>query len=281
MRPIALLTLTITLAACAPTAPPPDIVVFSSGRTGNGDLYAVDWDGGAADLLVGTEAGEGAPRWDPSGGRLVHSRFDSTGANLYSGDSLLFRDPNGDVAPVWSVDGRVAYVREGDGQADVFTAAADGSAETPVTDDHLIERYPAWDPTGSRIVYAKLLDSGWDLHVLTLPTGSERRITFDGVYVGHPSWSPDGGAIAFDRMFGDQTEIVILTLDDLGTTRITDNGGNDLLPSWSSDGSRLVFAGERDGNWDVWLHVLADGIERRLTDDPAFDGGPIFVPGTF
>ena len=276
---------TFALAAacgsCSPVHPQAESVVFASGRTGDGDIYVLELDQDEPQLVVGTSAGEGAPRWDPASARLVYSRFDSAGADLFSGGTRLFRDPNGDVAPVWSIGGRVAYARDVGGLVDLFTAAPDGSTETQVTDDPLIERYPAWDPEGVRLVYAKQLDTGWDLHILDLETGVEQRVTFDGTYVGHPSWSPSGGAIAFDRMFGDQTDIVILRLEDRSTVRVTENDENDLLPSWSADGSRLVFAGERGGNWDVWLYSVELDSVRRLTSDPAFDGGPIFVPGSF
>lgn len=255
-----------------------DVVVFSSGRTGDGDLYVLDGSPDEPRLLVGLAESEGAPRWDPTSRRVVHSRYDSLGAMLLSGDSPLFRDPNGDVAPVWSSQGRIAYVRVDEGIEDVFAARPDGSGEVRLTDDAFIERYPAWSPDGSQLVYAKQLETGWDLHTLDIASTIETRLTFDATYVGHPSWSPTGAAIAFDRMYDGQTEIVVLRLDDLDMLRITDNQANDLLPAWSSDGTALVFAGERDGNWDVWRHDLEAATTDRLTTDPAFDGGPILVP---
>lgn len=279
MRPI-LVGVAIVLASCVPEAPVDDVVVFSSGRSGDGDLYVLEGGPQGPRLLVGSAQSEGAPRWDPASRRVIHSRFDSLGAVLFDGDRRLFRDPNGDVAPVWSVDGRIAYVRQADGAWDVFTAMADGSGEVRQTDDDLTERYPAWSPDGSKLVYAKQLATGWDLHVMDVAGATESRLTETGVYVGHPAWSPTGTAIAFDRMYDGQTEIVILDLSDGGITRVTTNDANDLLPAWSSDGARLVFAGERDGNWDVWSYTVETGVTERLTTHPGFDGGPVFVPGS-
>jgi Tol biopolymer transport system component len=276
-------TCTILLLAtlgCTPGPPHEVWIAFSSGRTGDGDVYAVRPATGPPRLLVGTPASEGAVRHDPHGQRLVHSRFDSVGATIMSGDTALFADPNGDVAPVWSSHGQIAFVLETDGMADVYVATGDPSSAAKVTSDKPVERYPAWDPGGGRLAYAKRLDTGWDLHVLDLESREETRLTFDGTYVGHPSWAPSGDLIAFDRMYDDQTEIVVLDLTTGQMDRLTRKDGNDLLPSWSPDGRLIVFAGEREGNWDVWT-VTRDGSSlERITTDPAFDGGPIFVPAS-
>lgn len=231
-------------------------------------------------MVVGTTASEGTVRYDPAADRLVYSRFDTLGVMLMSDESELFPDPNGDVAPVWSTTGEIAFVIESDGRADLFVARSDGSDRRQLTDDDLIERYPAWDPDGQRLAYAKRLESGWDLHVLTVESQSESRITFDGTYVGHPSWSPDGRLIAFDRMYGGQTEIAVLELATGAIRRLTTNRENDLLPSWSADGSRIAFAGVREENWDVWTVTPDAGAMERITTHPSFDGGPIFVPSS-
>lgn len=277
--PLVLIT-SVLVSSCLAAPPPEDWITFSSGRSGNGDIYAVQPGGGVPTLVVGTEASEGTVRYDPSARRLVHSRFDSLGVMLVSRDAELFLDPNGDVAPVWSATGRIAYVIESEDGADLFLADRSGDDQQRITSDAAIERYPAWHPDGRQLVYAKRLASGWDLHVLNVETGREDRVTYDGAYVGHPNWSPNGDMIAFDRMYGEQTEIVVLDVESGEIRRLTDNSENDLLPSWSADASLIAFAGARGENWDIWTVATGSGAIERITNDDAFDGGPVFVPAS-
>jgi Tol biopolymer transport system component len=47
----------------------------------------------------------------------------------------------------------------------------------------------------------------------------------------------------------------------------------------SPDGTRVVYGAlDQGGNWDIYLYTMADGSDRRLTFDPAFDSRPIFHP---
>ena len=270
----------LSTVGCAPYAADTEVIAFSSGRSGNGDIYVVEAPGSLPRLIVGTEASEGTVRFDPYGRRLVYSRFHDDGATVMTGTTELFDDPNGDVAPTWSTSGQIAYVVEDQGGADMYVARRDGSEAERVTFDQAIERYPAWDPSGRRLAYAKELEAGWDLYVLEVESGVETRMTFDGTYVGHPNWSPVSEEIAFDRMYGGQTEIVVLNLATREIRRLTENQGNDLLPSWSSDGTVITFAGVRADNWDVWTVTADGGQVERVTTDPAFDGGPIFMPAS-
>ncbi|MEM8679899.1 MAG: hypothetical protein AAGF97_11145 [Planctomycetota bacterium] len=268
--------------ASSPASPVEEWIVFASGRSGDGDIYALDPTSGEIKPVVATPAGEGTVRYDLTRDRLVHHRFDDEGAMLVSGEEDLFVDPNGDVAPSWSPDGRwIVYADNRDGQDDLFLAKSDGTGERRLTRDAAIDRYPAWSPDSRRIVFAKRLSSGWDLHLLTLDSEEVERLPESGTYVGHPAWSPDGEAIAFDTLFDDQAEIAVIDLASGIIKRITHRAGNDLIPAWSSDGRRIAFGGEPTaGNWDLWL-VDLDKLElQRLTTHESYDGGPVFVPAS-
>jgi TolB protein len=258
--------------------------VFSSSRSGDGDLLAIQPGTGELRSVVATPAPEGAPRYDPAGERLVHTRFSDEGGMVFAGGDPLFEDPNPDGSTSWSADGRIAWSEEeagedGEIRGDVFARPAAGGVLIRVTDDAEVERYPSWSPDGRRLAYARRLEGGWDVFVHDLDSGEATRVTFDGVYVGHLAWSPDGMRIAFDRMYGEETEIAVLDLRTGLVSRVTERRGNDLAPSWAPDGTMLAFAGDTDGNWEIWTVRLKDLGLVRLTEDPAFDGGPVFVPG--
>lgn len=255
-------------------------IVFSSSRTGDGDIYATKADGSAPVLIAGTTAAEGTVRYDPARSRVVYHRFEDDRALLVAESEVLFADPNGDVAPSWSTHGQLVVGLETPAGGDLAVLDTSGVEQTRLTRDPAVERYPAWSPDGDRIVYAKRLESGWDLHVFDVSSGDETRITFDATYVGHPAWSPDGKRLAFDTLIDGDAEIVMLELGSGQVTRLTRRSGNDLVPSWSPDGRYVAFGGSPEGsdNWDIWLVDVETTELTRLTEDPANDGGPVFVP---
>lgn len=262
---------------------PAEWIVFSSGRSGDGDIYAINPATGETIQVAATAAPEGTARYDRARNRVVHHRYDEDGARLVSGGNDLFVDPNGDVAPDWSPDGEwIVYAEQGAATEGLFRARTDGSEPQRLTAGEAIDRYPAWSPDGKRIVFARRLGSGWDLFVRTVADNTEERLTSDGKYVGHPAWSPDGSRIAFDTFYGEQTEIAVLDLATRAIARLTDRAGNDLIPAWSADGRRIAFGGELDGagNWDLWLVDVETLRVERLTREPSYDGGPVFVPAS-
>jgi Tol biopolymer transport system component len=109
-----------------------------------------------------------------------------------------------------------------------------------------------------------------------------------------PTWSPDGRKIAF---VGDG-KIYVTNADGSGKRRLTPTRNAapgfrpDSRPAWSPDGRKIAFetlrhAGPRacsDGhpsagcNWEIYV-MNADGSgQRRLTRDPAIDGGATWSP---
>ncbi|MEQ9401112.1 MAG: hypothetical protein RJQ04_18245 [Longimicrobiales bacterium] len=269
--------------ARAPSASP-HWIAFATGRSGNGDIYALDPATGETVVVAGTALGEGTVRYDPSRARFVFHRFVEERALLVSSDGdTLFEDPNGDVAPAWSPDGGwIVYADVRGEREGLYLARPDGSQERPLTDGALVDRYPAWSPDSRRIVFARRLRDGWDLHAISpFEEGAPVvRMTGRETYVGHPAWSPDGGRIAFDTYVGNQTEIAVLDLAADSVRILTDRPGNDLIPAWSPDGAWIAFGGEPEGsgNWDLWRVDAGGGPVVRLTEDPSYDGGPVFVP---
>jgi Tol biopolymer transport system component len=139
------------------------------------------------------------PAWSPDGSTIA---FVSTATGTLHGvapdgsDVRELADVRDVVLwPDWSGDGdllAVSAVHEG--QLDIFTIAADGSAVTNISHDPSDEYSPSWSPDGTRLAWARAPADGsaraWI--VVTDREGTrvvELRIAAD---LAPPVWSPDG-----------------------------------------------------------------------------------------
>lgn len=260
------------------------VVVFSSSRSGNGDLYALDPAEGSLRRLTTSDTAEGAPRVDAARKRLVHHRYEGSPevARLYTGGTFLLDDPNGEIPPVWLPDGQgMVYAAERDGQVDLFRADTSGANEQPLTDSSELEKYPTLSGDGRTVAWLQKADGGWDVMMASLQSSlrPQKIAGIDG-YAGHLTFSPDGKWLALDMMFDDHSDIAVINVADGSIRRVTDRKGNDLVPAFAPSGNQLVFAADAEaaGNWDIWMVDLFEHTLKRLTTDPAFDGGPVVMP---
>jgi hypothetical protein len=195
--------------------------------------------------------------------------------------------------PVWSVDGKLAYVRSGsiivDGRAvargahpafspdgsrlawigsgEVWAAAPDGTAAHALTAGAGPKTAAAWSPDGSRLAYLGL----GGLAVIPAAGGAP-RVLAPAQGVVPPAWFPDGTRLAY----ADDGLLYAVAADGGGRvellgarweTRVT------APPRISPDGRTVVFSTRRG----VYA-VRADGADlRRLTLLPGAE--PVFAPG--
>ena len=162
-----------------------------------------------------------------------------------------------------TADGRIAFVSDRDGDAEIYVMNADGSGVVQLTENDSSDWFPAWSPDGMRILFTS--DRGNDLevhdiYVMNADGSGVEQLTY-GFDNYSPVWSPDGDRIAF----ASRAEIYVMNADGSGAKRLTYN---------NSVTGRFVFYEDRDRDGAPEVYVRnadGSGVE-RLTE---YDYGTI------
>lgn len=141
--------------------------------------------------------------------------------------------------------GQIAFVSERGGLPQVFVMNADGSEQTPLTNQREGACQPAWSPDGAYLLFVSPCQGKANFY----PNGSLYRIRADGTEVQplitllggafDAEWSLSG--IVFTNMENNRPQVYVAAPDGSNPQRISSPVSADRRASWSPDGERLVF----------------------------------------
>jgi TolB protein len=256
-------------------------IAFASTRSGNKEIWIMDYDGANQRQLTSLRSIALTPRWSPDGSRIAFTCYPTAGANLsaqiciYSmlTERLItwprFRGTNS--SPAWSPDGtKVMFSSSMYGNPELFMADADGSHVRRITHSVGASTSPAWNPqTGQQVSFVSDRGGLPQLYTMDAEGGNVSRLPLpDMGYVIDPAWSPNGQLLAFSwRRPSGNYDIYIMELATHQLVELTRDAGRNERPSWAPDGRHIVFESTRTGTRQIWS-MLADGTgARQLTTE--------------
>ena len=215
--------------------------------------------------------------WAPDGRCLVTSdRAPPDGGRAIAmldldRDGLAFLDyeravDDQDLDPRFSPDGRLIAFRRGfSPYSDLYVMAADGSGVRRVTHVAARIRGHAWTRDGRALVFASDHDGPMSLHVVDIEGGVVSSL---GILGEFPDTSRADDHVVFEipRMQSALSRIALSADSPSSPATLAPSTGDDFAPAVSPDGSRVVFVSDRSRQHQLWLHDLASGEVRPLTD---------------
>lgn len=217
-------------------------------------LAVMDYDGANVQFLTDSSSIVLAPRFSPSGDRVLYTSYETGFPQVYvldigSVQRKVLSNDSGTMsfAPRFSPDGKsvVMSVTEG-GNTDLFTIDIASGRRQRLTSTPSIETAPSYSPDGTKIVFESDRSGTQQLYVMNAGGGEATRISFGKGRYGTPVWSPRGDLISFTKQNKGRFHIGVMRVDGseerLLTASFLDEG-----PTWAPNGRVIMFTRETRG----------------------------------
>jgi TolB protein len=248
-------------------------IAFASNRTGNWEIWLMDWDGANQRRISFHNALSILPSWSPDNERMVYTSFVRGTSDMYiinrrgGGrmriNSGLALNTSATFSPVGN---DIAFVGSLRGNPDIYLIKDDGSNVRRLTTTSSVESTPEWSPNGRTIAFTSGRSGSPQIYIMDAEGTNVRRISYDGNWNDDATFSPDGEQLAYTSRVNGRFQIRIANIVT-GESRIVAGEGSNEQPTWSPDGQWLAFQSNRTGRWQVY-RMRVDGSDLlQLTFD--------------
>ena len=259
-------------------------IAFISNRTGDSELWVMDWNGENQKQLTKHNSLALAPTWSPDGKNLVFTSYLRGTPALYlltpqEGYLKLLWDKGGvNSSASISPNGRtVAFASSTDGNVDIFIVPIDGGEAQRLTTARGIDTQPSWAPNGRQIAFTSTRSGSPQLYLMDADGSNVRRLSFGGFFHDEATWAYDGTRLSCTTR--DEGTFQIATIDVVTTDRkVIPAPGNNESPCFSPEGSMIAFESDRTGDPQIYI-TDANGVPRQLTTEGS-NHSPTWVGAT-
>ena len=225
--------------------------------------------------------------WSPDGSQLVLARhrnlyvIDADGSN----STQLTKTAARDRAPRWSPTGdRIVFERSSKGRTSLRSISPTGSLHTNITPGMDDAHSASWSPDGARLAFFVDELRPFRTHIYAADADGTNlsKLVTEGAGNSFSSnqrlsWSADGSELAYST-FGDSANVVALKTDGTGGFAVlVDTNRANTEPVFSSAG-QLAFLSTRNGNPELYRANGQGSTQTRLTASPGSEHPAAFSP---
>jgi len=171
----------------------------------------------------------------------------------------------------------VAFVSNGTGNNEVYTAEFDGHNPRQFTHTGNITLSPGWSSDAQWIAYTAFPRGNPGLYIKHRREKRGAVFSKKGVKLD-PAWVPGQFQLAATLSYQGDPEIYLLTGTGKIIKRLTYNRGIDVSPTWSPDGRRLAYVSKQSGTPQIYIRDRTTGQSSRLTFQGKYNQQPDWSP---
>jgi len=245
----------------------------------------MDQDGENVQFITDGAALAFAPRFSPTGDRLLFTSYESGFPRIYLMDvATRSRQMIGDqpgtmtFAPRFSPDGQsVVYSLSVGGSTNLFMLNIASGQRFQLTNTGAIDTAPSFSPDGQSIVFESDREGTSQLYIMDIGSGSTRRISHGTGRYSTPVWSPRGDLIAFTKSNAGRFHIGVMRVDG-SNERLLTSSYLDEGPTWAPNGRVIMFGREVAGGDSALYSVDISGRNLRRVPTPGAASDPSWSP---
>jgi TolB protein len=250
-------------------------IVFVSQRTGNKEIWIMDYDGTNQRQLTSYKSISTMPSVSPDGSKVAFTSF------VHGTPEILMHSlENGRRLPFYnqaaSMNAQVDFTPDGKsvvfsstaagGYAQIYRANANGGGIQRITTVRAVDVEPKVNPkTGKEIVFVSGRSGPQQIFKMSIDGADLERLTSGEGQASNPAWHPDGQHIAFAWSRGFEPGNFNIFLMDVATrevVQLTHGSGRNENPTWAPDGKHIVYSSRRGSSTQIYS-MLADGTDVR------------------
>ncbi len=249
-------------------------IAFTSDRTGQKEIWVMDYDGQNPRRITGHRSTSMSPAWSPDGESLAYTSFFNGPPGIYLAELAsgrkrpIVNSGSLNTTPTFSPDGqRVVFARSVEGNVEIFVTARSGGNLRRLTHSGAIDTNPSWSPTGGQIAFTSGRAGNPHIYLMDEEGSNQRRLTTEGDYNDGAAWNPTGDLIAYTSRRGGRFQIAVTNMVTQTTQILTSGPGENESPTFSPDGRKIVFVSRRSGTKQLYVVDLTGGNLRPLTSE--------------
>lgn len=242
------------------------MIGFASNRSGNFEIWLMEWDGSNQRQITRHNALSILPSWSADNERMVYTSFARGTSDMYiinrRGGGRI-RVPTGlnlNTSATFSpISNDIAFVGSVAGNPDIYLIKDDVTNLRRLTHDSSIESTPEWSPNGRQISFTSGRSGSPQIYTMDAEGSNAQRISFEGEWNDDATWSPDGTQIAYTSRVNGRFQIRVADLASHQSRILAGEGSNE-QPAWSPDGKWVAFQSNRSGKWQIY-RMRIDGTD--------------------
>ncbi|MEO7142454.1 MAG: hypothetical protein ABI165_03025 [Bryobacteraceae bacterium] len=265
-------------------------IYFVSDRTGNKEIWSMDFDGSNQRAMTQYRALSSMPAVSADG-RLVAFTTYALGnpkIMIYStetGKRVPFYNPVSSTVetPEFTPDGQhLMFATTIEGWVQICIADVTGGNMRRISHVRAIEVSPKVNPKNpSQVVFISGRGGIEQLWRMNIDGGDLAQLTSGEGYVANPSWSPNGQFVAFAWTRGYEPgnyNIFVMDIAKREPIQLTHGSGRNENPWWAPDGVHLVFSSKRGAKTQLFT-MLADGTNVQQLTTQGNNIQPVWAKG--